>query len=286
MLAWSFGMGRRIDIELTSKRSDGTWTWRAPGAPSLRGVVDSALLPDDAAPGNVLRAEADFDLEGILVTSIIGQKSEQHGGREGQRIEILGSPTKESTVSVSLATPEGKRRGGGLFDDRPPKKRGAPRGDRPERRPGSEGRPRTEGRPGSEGNVRDERTAQPKEKGCPCLPGPPDSLRPAAATRRRTFEGQPPTIRLASRTPSGTQSWRPSGRGGRTRELKQSTEHRNAALATLRPEQLPVAEQLLRGGIPALRRAIDEQNVPARSEGRTKWPPSPCSQWLTSCCRR
>jgi hypothetical protein len=42
----------------------------------------------------------------------------------------------------------------------------------------------------------------------------------------------------------------------------------------LRPEQLPVAEQLLRGGIPALRRAIDEQNTRARSEGRAEVDPA------------
>ena len=43
---------------------------------------------------------------------------------------------------------------------------------------------------------------------------------------------------------------------------------RNAALAELRPEQLPVAEQLLRGGIPSVRQAIQEQNARARAEGR------------------
>lgn len=48
------------------------------------------------------------------------------------------------------------------------------------------------------------------------------------------------------------------------------TTHRNAALAQLRPEQLPVAEQLLRGGIPAVRQAIDEQNGRARAEGRAE----------------
>jgi len=44
--------------------------------------------------------------------------------------------------------------------------------------------------------------------------------------------------------------------------------NRNAMLAELRPEQLPVAEQLLRGGVPAVRQAIDEQNARAREEGR------------------
>ena len=51
--------------------------------------------------------------------------------------------------------------------------------------------------------------------------------------------------------------------------------HRNAALAELRPEQLPVAEQLLRGGIPAVRNAIEEQNARARAEGRAEVSPEP-----------
>ena len=49
--------------------------------------------------------------------------------------------------------------------------------------------------------------------------------------------------------------------------------NRNAALAELRPEQLPVAEQLLRGGIPAVRSAIEEQNARARAEGRAEVSP-------------
>ena len=47
-----------------------------------------------------------------------------------------------------------------------------------------------------------------------------------------------------------------------------STVHRNAMLATLRPEQIPVAEQLLRGGIPAVRQAIDAQNSGAKTSGK------------------
>jgi len=47
-----------------------------------------------------------------------------------------------------------------------------------------------------------------------------------------------------------------------------STTHRNALLATLSPEQLPVAEQLLRGGMPAVRTAVAEQNKNASAQGR------------------
>ncbi len=47
-----------------------------------------------------------------------------------------------------------------------------------------------------------------------------------------------------------------------------STAHRNAMLAALRPEQIPVAEQLLRGGLQAVRQAIDAQNSAAKSSGK------------------
>ena len=60
---------------------------------------------------------------------------------------------------------------------------------------------------------------------------------------------------------------RPEGRG-RPQPPVQSTEHRNALLATLEPAQLPIAEQLLRGGIPAVRSAIETQNSQAKAEGQ------------------
>src|SRR5580693_5962299 len=44
-----------------------------------------------------------------------------------------------------------------------------------------------------------------------------------------------------------------------------STVHRNAMLAALRPEQIPVAEQLLRGGLQAVRQAIETQNTAAKA---------------------
>ena len=44
-----------------------------------------------------------------------------------------------------------------------------------------------------------------------------------------------------------------------------STVHRNAMLAALRPEQIPVAEQLLRGGLQAVRQAIEAQNTAAKA---------------------
>lgn len=60
-----------------------------------------------------------------------------------------------------------------------------------------------------------------------------------------------------------------------TRRPAVSTTYRNAALAGLRPEELPVAEQLVRGGIPAVRQAIEEQNARAREDGRPEVTPGP-----------
>ena len=47
-----------------------------------------------------------------------------------------------------------------------------------------------------------------------------------------------------------------------------STVHRNAMLASLRPEQIPVAEQLLLGGLQAVRQAIEAQNAAAKAGGK------------------
>jgi hypothetical protein len=47
-----------------------------------------------------------------------------------------------------------------------------------------------------------------------------------------------------------------------------STVHRNAMLAALRPEQIPVAEQLLRGGLQAVRQAIEAQNSSNKAAGK------------------
>ena len=44
-------MSRRLEIELTSERPDGTWTWRAAGAKLPKGELDGGLLPGGAVVG-------------------------------------------------------------------------------------------------------------------------------------------------------------------------------------------------------------------------------------------
>ena len=83
-------------------------------------------------------------------------------------------------------------------------------------------------------------------------------------TKERSSERGPRPDR-----PRGDRSARPGReRSGPPGAPPVTTTYRNAYLATLSPEQLPVAEQLLRGGMPSVRAAVAEQNKNATAQGR------------------
>lgn len=263
-------MARRIDIELTSQRPDGSWTWRAPGARQPRGDVAGAVVPADAKVGDVLRADAEFELEGIVVTAVVGTRAAARPVDEGARIEVIGTRRDGGGVSVVLAP--GSRQPP-PDDDRRRRRPDLPSADGPQRRPrrgaaegGRERGPRrergTENRAGRAGGTEAGAGAHLDR-----LLGAED--RTERQPRRDDTRGP--------RQRAGARPDRPARpeRGSRSPRLQPSATYRNAALADLRPEQLPVAEQLLRGGIPALRSAIEEQNARARSEGHDPVPPEP-----------
>jgi hypothetical protein len=191
----------------------------------------------------VLRAEIETGLDGIEILSLSAVKPARSPEKTGGRIEVLGTPKRAPDVSVILAPGTGKRprrrdEEGDDRDDRRPS-RGGHRGDRPGGGPGSGP---GGGAPGSSG----------PGGGGPSggRGGPGGSTGPRRPGSRRPGEGD----------------GRPA-RGERP-VAATSTVHRNAMLATLRPEQIPVAEQLLRGGLPAVRQAIDAQNSAAKASGR------------------
>ena len=227
-------MAHRIEIELTSRTDEGTWTWRAAGAKQPRGTVTTDLVPEGSAIGAVLRAEIESTLDGTTVLALLPPKGKAVP-RKVETIEVLGTPTSGPDVNVVLA----------------PKSKGRRRDERSdgERRP-SDRRPRTESGP------RGPRSDVPRRTEGDAGPGSGP-----AADRKRERPGRP----------GGREG---GGRDG-ARRPAQSTTYRNAALATLKPEQLPVAEQLLRGGIPAVRQAIEEQNARARADGRAEVTPGP-----------
>ncbi len=81
-------MSRRIEIELTSSRPNGTWTWRAAGAREPKGVLEGSVLSGGAKVGDVLKVEADFDIDGISILSIVAGKERVE---KSNRLELLAS---------------------------------------------------------------------------------------------------------------------------------------------------------------------------------------------------
>jgi hypothetical protein len=261
-------MTRRIDIELTSSRDDGTWTWRAPGARQPRGSLEGTLLPSGAKVGDILRAEAEFDLDGILVTSVQAPREDARAEKLA-RIEIIGSGRDSAPGGVSVVLVPGSRRrdedgAGGRPRRTPPGRSSGQRRNGADTAPvGDErGGPRA-ARPGRDPRAgRDSRSARPER-------GAPEDRPP----RRERAGGPRPDRSDGTASPERTGRPERAGRTERPRRLQTVSTHRDAALGALRPEQLPVAEQLLRGGIPAVRNAIEEQNARARGEGRTEVSP-------------
>src|SRR5918996_960392 len=201
-------MSRRIDIEFTSVRDNGSWTWRAAGAREPKGTVDGGVLPEGTQVGNVLRAEIDESLDGISVVAVLPPRAPR---REPERLEILGSDNGGAVVTTTATTAR-----------RPTKRR-----DRSQRER-ERGRSRPEGR-------RSART--PKED-----------------RGERASRPSPPPVE-------------PKPKPKRLRPRKT---HRNAFLESVPIETRPIAEQLLQGGIPAVRQAIEKQNETLRAEGKTE----------------
>jgi len=175
-------------------------------------------------------------LDGTTVTALLAPKGKAEP-KPVERIEIMGTPQKGPDVNVVLAG-KGKRR---RDDD----------GDRDgSRRPSGRG-PRTEGgAPRGDGRGRDGGAARDG--------GGRDGGRAGSGGGPR---------RSGPARPGGREGGRERSERGDRRPAV-STVYRNAVLAELRPEQLPVAEQLIKGGIPSVRQAIQDQNARARADGR------------------
>jgi hypothetical protein len=272
-------VSRRIEIELTSARPDGTWTWRAAGAREPKGVLDGGLLTAEAKPGDVLRAEADFELEGIVITSVLTPKTETRP--EPERIEIVGPGRPELPgVTTQLVS----------RSDRRPGERRRERDDSGRRRERAPGRPQT-GRPQREDGDRPDRGGA--GTGRPGAPARTDAARTgtseggarperrARSDRSRLDAGKAGDHR-GQGDREGDQS-RPGrarrGAGDAIRSTSQAERtkaprlspgnaHRKAVMESLPPEQQPIAEQVLRGGIPAVRTALHLEREKAQAEGR------------------
>ncbi len=235
-------MSRRIEIELTSARPDGTWTWRAAGAQKPKGVLDGTLLPEGAAIGMILKADAETEMDGTSILSVTQGKAK---AEKAGVLEMIGSDKPfEAVIETKARRDRGDRPGG----DRD-------RGDRPRRdgdRPGGPRRDRPAGGPGGDRD-RGPRPAGDRPGGPRTDRGPrPGGDRPQGRPR---FEAPP---ELPQRP--------------KAKRLMPGRKHRNAVLAELPEAQRAVAERVLQGGVPAVRQAVNEQNARLKSEGKEEIP--------------
>jgi hypothetical protein len=90
----------KIEVEITSQREDGDWTWRALGAREPKGTVDASLLPTDSTVGSQFSVETEYFLDGIAVTKVFDKKQTSE---KGEILEILGSGKQNDPVTTQLA---------------------------------------------------------------------------------------------------------------------------------------------------------------------------------------
>lgn len=267
-------MSRRIDVELTSARPDGTWTWRAAGAKQPKGVLDGKLLHEGAAVGDVVRAEAEFEIDGIFITTVQPLKEKKRP--EPERIELLGPASPQRLVSSSLTgRPDRPRRaprdndaGGGGGADHGGRRGPRPGGERDgrPRRP-SPGDERGGGRPGAGRDHRRPAEPEGREAGGGRAGEERGARRPAGSGRGGAQTPAPGAARPA-RGPRGAEH-----PAARPRRLVPGNAHRSAVLESLPPEHRPIAEQVLRGGIPGVRHAVEAQNATLREQGQPEVKP-------------
>ena len=242
-------MSRRIEIELTSARPDGTWTWRAAGAQKPKGVLDGALLPKGAAIGMILKADAETEMDGTSILSVTQGKAK---AEKAGVLEMIGSDKPfEAVIETKARRERGDRPGGdrdrGDRPDRPRRDGDRPSGPRRDRPAGGPGGDRERGtRPGGD------RPGGPRPGG----PRPDRGPRPGGDRPHRPRFEAPPEL-----------PQRP-----KAKRLKPGRKHRNIVLAELPEAQRAVAERVLQGGVPAVRQAVNEQNARLKSEGKEEIP--------------
>ena len=235
-------------------------------------MLDGGLLYEGAKAGDTVKAEAEFELEGIVITSVTAPKREDRP--QAQRIEVVG-PSRPDTppVTTQLVGRAERRDRPRDGDDSRRRDRGPGRtGDGRPR--GDLGRPRRDGAPsGDSTDGRPRRDAGPRREAGPRRDagpggdsGPPDSrsregrAREGAASR----PGPDSDRRGAGRTSSQAEHLDRS----KARRLNPGSTHRRAVMDSLPPEHQPIAEHLLRGGIPAVRTALHLEREKAEADGR------------------
>ncbi len=220
----SLPVARRLEIELTSDRGDGSWTWRAAGAKKPKGDLDGSLIPDGVSVGDVVKVEAEADLDGLTITEVFAPKTSR---KQPKLLELLGSGKEGPLITTQLAS---KGRGRSRRGD-------GERGDHGDR---------------SRGPGRDSRRGADSRGG--------DRPRGSRDSKRGPGRGDRP--RRDSRPAAPTRPKAPRLRPKRT--------HQTVALEALPDIQRGLADEVMKGGVPGLRAAVDRMNKKAAAEGMPK----------------
>ena len=173
-------MSRRIDIELTSARPDGTWTWRAAGARNPKECSTARCFPRGQ---DRLGVEGRHRRRARWHHDPLGDHDQGEGG-EGGLLELIPSekpfeaspscsPGPTAMIAATVAIDATARRAATARGDRRPRR---DTGDRPPRREGERGpRSRSRGSPAGD---------RPAARAPAAAPGPIVArVRSAAAAR-------------------------------------------------------------------------------------------------------
>ena len=263
-------MPNRLDIELTSIRGDGSYTWRAAGARQPKGVIDAKVLAEDAKVGDVLRVEAEVEIDGITILSVLPPKEK---ATPGGRIELIGSSKPIQAVTTVLLSEGGRggdrrdlldspRRGDRSSRDRRPS-RGGERPDARRPQPGG-GEATAERRPRPDSRGRELRTGEGQPTGFGGERRPRPAGTPGGGSARSP-EGRPAG-------PGGERRPRPEAvpgggapRSADGRPATSGPERRPFTPGTTRRPGAPVGEQSTAG---ATSRSAQPQSAPRRTAPR------------------
>ncbi len=268
-------VARRLDIELTSCRDDGNWTWRAAGARQPKGELDGALLPDSVSVGDVLKVEADAHLEGLDITTVFAPKPQRP---EPERLKLLPDGS-QPLVSAKLASKRSRRKFDAEVADGDSETKSDHRGRKELRDGERQARRRTDGhgqgRADKQGRHDKQRRAD-KQDGAGSTrdridrrgksrPARDDKDRKGKKSDKTRKDGQERDRARGRDRPRRDRTESPAK--PRAQRLKAKRVHRRAALEALPADQHPLAEEILQGGVPGVRQTIFQMNQKAKAEG-------------------
>ncbi|MDE0268997.1 MAG: hypothetical protein OXI96_08185 [Acidimicrobiaceae bacterium] len=248
----------KLEVELTSQRADGVWTWRASGARLPKGTVAGELVPDSAEVGSVLIADTSADIDGLTVIGLSALKKREE---PKNRLELIAgssdftpstqllafnnndSRRKRSAKRQSKSGTPGRTRNRYKKHDRSDRKQD--RGTKASHRAADDNKSSSTSKHSGKQDSKQGNTPEDNRKTSKKTHRHENKRKPRRADKKYYFEQQFP-------------------------RLKPKRKHRSAALNTLPKEQHQLAREILQGGVPKLRKTLARLNKKAAANNLPK----------------